>query len=487
MNKQDMKIAIIGAGPLGIAAGHELLKQGFKNFSIFEKEQKPGGTWHMQTYPGLACDVWAHSYTYSYAPNPNWSASFVNQPEIEAYIQQCASEFGLNDYIHLNRRIISAHWLDSFCWQLTFDDQQSENFDVVINAMGSQHTPLFPNLKNADAFAGESWHSTHWRHDIDLQGKRVIVIGSAAAAVQIVPEIAPKVAHLTVIQRTANWIVPRNQRIYPAWQKSLFKRFPAAMRLLRNIQGLMMNFVHQAAIMDSKRMTLFENMGKKFIAKAIDDPSLQTKLIPDSRYACKRPLVSDDFYPALNRDNVELVHAGAEEITATGLITSDGRAINGDIIIYCTGYKVMDFDRIEVKGLNNKVLAAQMAEAPQAYKGIAAPNFPNYFFGAGPNALVLSVSYFKSIESNVHCIVNLLAEMCTQNVRAIDVNINNHKGYNDWIVDNCKRFSWGSGTCHNYYTNAAGHSPFLYPDDYQSFLAMRSDCGLDKFVTIAKT
>lgn len=485
MNKpQDFNVAIIGAGPLGIAAGRELLRQGFKNFTIFEKEIAAGGTWHMHSYPGLACDVWAHSYTYSYAPNLDWTANFVNRPEIEAYLQRCAQEFGLTPHLRFNTCITKAHSLDNGQWKLQDADGNESVFDAVINAMGNQHTPIIPELKGMASFKGQSWHSTNWNHDEDLSGKRVTVIGSAASAVQIVPELATSVEHLTVLQRSPNWILPRNKKIYSSFTRRLIKRVPAVARLLRAGQAFLMSFMHEAALMGSKRMGSFEKMGIQYIEKVITDPALRKALTPDNRFGCKRPLVSDDFYPALIRENVTLIPSAAAQVTETGVITADGQTIECDVIIFCTGYRVLDFDRIHVVGRDQKVLAEEMGKAPEAFKGIAVPGFPNYFMGMGPNALVLSVSYFKSAEANIACIVNLLAEMREQGVRAIDVKDDLHRSYNDWVSENCAKFSWGSGGCHNYYTNAAGHSPFLFPADYKTFLQTRSDCGLHEFEAI---
>jgi cyclohexanone monooxygenase len=481
-SKADMNIAIIGAGPLGIAAGRELLQQGFTRFTVFEKEKAAGGTWHMQTYPGLACDVWAHSYNYSFAPNPDWSASFVSQPEIEAYLQQCARDFGVQPHIRFNTRVLAAELQPDGQWQLTLDDGTVETFDAVINAMGNQHTPVMPSLPGMDSFAGPSWHSANYNHAVDLRGKRVTVIGSAAAAIQIVPEVAKVAGQLTILQRSPNWIVPRNNRRYPAWVRRMFRRFPFTLRALQRVQDVLMGFVHKAFLLDENRRGLFEKMGKQFIEKSIKDPALRQAVTPDSLYGCKRPLVSDDFYPTLNRDNVRLVTSAAASVEPDAVVTVDGERIPSDVIIYCTGYRVMDFDRIRVIGKDGKSLADEMAQGPFAYKGILVPGFPNYFLGMGPNAVVLSVSYFKSVELNVACIVNLLSEMCARGVKAVDVKQDLHRAYNAWIVQQCRQFAWGSGTCHNYYMNEAGHTPFLYPGDFNSFRTMRADCGLDQFV-----
>jgi cation diffusion facilitator CzcD-associated flavoprotein CzcO len=486
MKKSDKRIAVIGAGPMGLATARELRLKGFTQFTVFEKESAAGGTWHIQNYPGLACDVWAHSYTYSYAPNPNWSAVFVNQPEIEAYLQQCARDFGVESHIRFNTGVMSAELQDDGRWKLELSDGTSDVFDAVINAMGNQYTPIFPKLKGMDRFQGDSWHSARYNHAVDLTGKRVTVIGSAAAAIQIVPSIAPVVGHLTILQRSPNWIVPRNNRLYSKFKKKLFNRMPFVLKVLRAIQGRLMNFVHGAVIMDSRRMKMFEDMGRKFIAKAIDDPALQKAVTPNHRYGCKRPLVSDDFYPALNRKNVTLVTEAAAELTEDAVITTEGKVIPSDVIIYCTGYKVMDFDRFPVAGVNGKSFADCMQQAPMAYKGIAVPGFPNYFLGMGPNSMVLSVSYFKSAEANAQCIVQLLSDMCENDVKAVDAKPELYRSYNDWVVKSCKQFSWGSGTCHNYYMDEQGRTPFLYPEDYKHFMKMRADMSLAQFQQIKK-
>ncbi len=478
----QMRIAIIGAGPLGIAAGRELLEKGFSEFTIFEKAAKAGGTWHQHSYPGLACDVWAHSYTFSSAPNPDWTASFVAQPEIEAYLQRCAKNFGLESHMKFNCKIVRAEYQAGKGWLLSNEQGEQFEFDAIINAMGNQHTPVMPDIPGIDDFAGESWHSTNWRHDVDLSGKRVVVVGSAASAVQIVPEVAKIAEHLTVLQRTPNSILPRGRRIYKPWQSWVFRTFPFAMRAVRALQTKMMGFMHQAAMLGHKRMDMFEGMAVDHIKKVVKDKSLHEALTPKSRFGCKRPLVSDDFYPALNRDNVTLIPVGATEVKPEGIVTSEGKLIEADVIVYCTGYKVLDYDRIEVVGDEGQILAEVMAVTPQAYKGILAPGFPNYFMGMGPNAMVLSVTYFSSAETNVAMIVRLLAELRSAGKRTLEVNDKLHASYNDWVMDECRNFSWGAASCTSYYQTPTGASPFLFPGDYKSFKKNRESTQLDEFV-----
>lgn len=480
-SEQTMRIAIIGAGPAGIAAGKELLEKGFYDFTIFDALDAPGGTWRLHSYPGLACDVWAHSYSFSYAPNPDWSESFVGFSEIQAYLARCAREFGLETHLMLNTRITSAHYQRDGSWLLTTEKGDSDRFDVVINAMGNQHTPLYPDVPGMDSFEGESWHGTRWNHDVNLRGKRVVVVGSAASAIQIVPEVAKVAGHLTVLQRSANWIMPRRKKAYSTLQRSLFRRFPFLVMLLRKWQGLLMGQVEYAVTVGHNRQTQFENMVKNFIRKSVDDPALHDVLIPDTPYGCKRGLVSDDFYPALNRDNVSLVAAGLQEVTPTGIVTSDGDTIAADIIIYCTGYRIQDFDRIDVVGESGQSLGDVMADDPRSHKGIAVPDFPNYFFAVGPNGVVLNVSYFLSVEQNVATIVRLLGEMRRSGKKTMSVKRDVFEQYNAWMADRFERFSWGASTCNSYYRNAAGHAPFLFPGNFREYQEIQKQSSLSDY------
>jgi cation diffusion facilitator CzcD-associated flavoprotein CzcO len=476
-----LRIAIIGAGPAGLAAGHELLAQGFRDFTIYEATDAVGGTWHIHTYPGLACDVWAHSYTFSYRPNPDWSASFVEQPEIEAYLQTCATEFGLDPHIRLDTRIAKIHYQGEGHWRLESEAGESFEADVVINAMGNQHTPLYPDVPGMEDFRGESFHATRWNHDVELAGKRIAVVGSAASAVQIVPEVAKVAGHLTVLQRSANWIMPRGRKPYSASRRAWFRRWPALIRLTQRFQLFLMGFVQPAVTLGNPRMKDFEKRVKKFLKRTVPDEELRRILTPDTHYGCKRGLVSDDFYPTLMRDNVELVPEALARVRPEGLTTSSGRQIDVDVILYCTGYRILDFDRIEVLGEDGRSLAKQMEEAPEAHKGIAAPGFPNYFFAVGPNGLVLNVPYFKTVEQNVRTIVARLVAMQAAGACAIAVKPVAHRVYNDWLATQFPLYSWGHASCQSYYRTASGRAPFLFPGDFETFARLQDEGGLHEY------
>ena len=482
MDRSSLRIAVIGAGPSGIATGHELLKKGFSEFTLFEKAAKPGGTWHAHTYPGLACDVWAHSYTFSYAPNPDWSASFAEQPEIEAYLQRCATQFGLDPHIRTNTHIASIRFQeDTSEWILESEKGERFTFDVVISAMGNQHTPLYPSAPGMDCFEGESWHGTQWNHDVKLDGKRVVIVGSAASAVQIVPEVAKVAGHLSVLQRTPNWIMPRGRKLYSKAKQAWFRRFPPYLQMTQRGQRFLMGMVHDAATLGHKRMSDFEKRGMKYIQKVIPEGPLRDALTPDTRFGCKRGLVSDDFYPALLRDNVELIHSALAEVTPTGIVTTDGRVLDADVIIYCTGYRILDYDRFQVIGRNGLSMTEEMGDSPQAHKGIAKPGFPNYFFAVGPNGLVLNVPYFITVERNVSSIVALLEQKQQADAKTLEVKEALHHDYNAWMDTQFELYSWGNASCTSYYRNAAGRAPFLFPGNFKTYEKLHEDSGLHEF------
>ena len=480
-NQSNTRVAIIGAGPGGIAAAYELKKQGFTEFTIFDALDAPGGTWRLHSYPGLACDVWAHSYTFTYAPNPNWSASFVGYAEIQAYLQRCCLEFGLDPHLKLNTYIQSAHYQAGGIWQLISKTGDTYEFDAVINAMGNQHTPLYPNVEGMDSFEGESFHGTRWNHDVNLKGKRVAIVGSAASAVQIVPEVAEIALHLTVLQRSANWIMPRGKKEYTEAQRRRWQRFPFILKLIRKWQSLLMGQVEHAVTLGHSRMGQFENVVKKFIDDSVEDAETRKALLPDSRYGCKRGLVSDGFYPTLNKEHVELIPSGLERVTPSGLVTQNGREVEVDVIIYCTGYRILDYDRIDIVGTDGINLGDAMADNPQAYKGIAVPNFPNYFMAVGPNGLVLNVSYFITVEQNVQTIVRLLGDFSQSGSKAMSLRPELNQQYNDNLVEKFVKFSWGASDCNSYYRNASGHAPFLFPGNFKNWQKLHADSGLHEY------
>lgn len=482
---RSTRVVVIGTGPSGIAAGRELLHEGFDEIVIFEKADEVGGTWHLNTYPGLACDVKAHAYTFSYRPNPDWSASFVNQPEIKAYLQTCVDEFGLAPYIRLNSEVSAARYQPSGEWLVTLASGEEHTCDVVINAMGNQHTNIFPDVPGIDSFAGESWHSMKWNHEVDITGKRVVVVGSAAAAVQLVPEVAKQAGSLKVLQRSPNWILPRGSKPYRERTRRLMRALPFLTRGLRGFHASIMRLATGSMKLGHKTQAAVEDRVRKHINESVKDEALRELVTPRGHFGCKRPLVSDFWFPALQRENVELVASGLAEVTPTGVVTEDGRRFDADIIVYATGYKVMDFERIDVTGLDGKNLGETLGRAPEAFKSIAVPGFPNYFFAFGPNGANAAMSFFASVEANIRAILKILKAKEAAGAKAVHPREDLTEAYNDWIVQEREAFAWGVEACDSYYRTETGHTPFLFPGDVKTFLRQRDEIGLHEFETVA--
>jgi len=286
---------------------------------------------------------------------------------------------------------------------------------------------------------------------------------------------------LYVLQRSANWILPRGCKEFSPQTRALFRNLPITMRAYRLFLDTIMNFSHGASQLGHKIMDRVEGMGRKHLEEAVPDTALREALTPTQHFGCQRPLVSDGFYPALMRENVTLIPAAAQAVTQTGLVSADGQTIDVDVIVYCTGYKVLDFERIDVTGLHGQSLSERMSEAPEAFKGIAVPGFPNYFLGVGPNGVLLSASFFAAAESNVSAIVRLLKEKEAAGAKTIVVKEDQHRAYNDWIASEREKYSWGAPDCSSYYHTPSGHTPFLFPGDFKTFDRHRKEAGLHEF------
>lgn len=478
--KANLRIAIIGAGPSGLAAGHELIRKGFHNFQIFDKCGAVGGTWHNHTYPGLSCDVKAAGYTFSYGPNPDWQYTYASQREIETYLQRCAIDFGLMPHLRLNTEVVSTRYRADGTWKICTRAGDSYYVDVVLNAMGPLHTAAYPNISGRDSFEGASWHSTHWNHDVELNGKRIAVVGAAAAAIQIVPEVAKEASHVYVVQRTPSWIIPRGKKPLSPLYRALAK-----VRLLRKLLRwghlLTLRATYKSFMEDSGLQKRAMEISKQHLRNSVKNPELLKALEPKLAFGCNRPLTSDNYYPALQRDNVTLVASGASEIQPGSIIVEDGRTLDVDIIIYCTGYKVMDFDRIETIGPDGVCMGEKLRAEPEAYNGIAVPGFPNYFHVVGPNASLSSTSYMDAAEAGAKIIVRLLEQKQALGARTISVKPAAHKRHNDWIREARKAYSWALESCSSYYRSANGATPFLFPGNFKTYVKQHAAVGIEDF------
>jgi cation diffusion facilitator CzcD-associated flavoprotein CzcO/acetyl esterase/lipase/NAD(P)-dependent dehydrogenase (short-subunit alcohol dehydrogenase family) len=463
-----LNVLVIGAGFSGVCAAIRLAQNGIGNFAVFDKCDGIGGTWWLNTYPGAACDVPSHFYCYSFEMNPDWSRQFASQSEIQKYIARCAEKYGVRDRIHLGREITSiAFNEETALWVVCFADGSERRARFVINGSGGLHQPKIPDFKGRALFKGPQMHTARWNHGFDPAGKRIAVIGSAASAIQVVPQLAKTAAQVTLFQRTPNYIAPRDDFDYSQQDQEDFRANPAKMDAMRRELFLDRDTrLYPIIINRTIRHIAAQNI-KTFMRSKVEDGDLQERLMPDYEVGCKRILISDDFLPALNRDNVRLVTESIDRMTSDGISTSSGEDIGFDAIIYATGFDIEGHvHSLGVTGPGGVTLEQVWKDRTDAYKSVMIPAFPNYFMVTGPNAGVGTTSVVYLIEQSVDWIVEMIKT-----------------GGRDRLIsvkpDACARFSndiqarlgdtvWASG-CDSWYIAANGRIETLFPGNAQDF------------------
>lgn len=422
-----MKVIVIGAGFGGVATAIELLSHGFSDIVILEAADEIGGTWHYNNYPGAACDVPSHLYSYSYAQRPEWSRFCSPQGEILAYLRKTAADFGVSPLVITGAAVVSCTWDEDDCqWTVVSQEAGGETTkrraDAVVVATGQLNQPALPRFPGQDQFAGHSFHSARWDHDYDLAGKRVAVIGTGASAVQFVPEIAPVVEKLVVFQRTGNWFLPRKNHFYPASAIRLFQRVPALRLVFRFVLYLIMELI-TAMIRHPKTIGQLGRLWSTlFMRGQIPDPELRRKLWPNYTFGCKRVLFSSYFLPALSRENVEVVTEAVTEMTPQGPRTADGRTHEVDCVIYGTGFKTNDFMfPMEITGVGGRSLRDAWAGGAHAHLGMTVPGFPSLFILYGPNTNTSGGSIIFFLEAQVGYLRQALALARRRGARAVEV------------------------------------------------------------------
>jgi cation diffusion facilitator CzcD-associated flavoprotein CzcO len=462
---------IIGAGFAGICLGKRLLDAGISGFRIVDKAEKPGGTWYWNRYPGAACDVLSHFYCFSFEPNPDWSRKYSPWYEIQAYAEHCVDRHGLRPHIEHGREVAESRFDDgSELWVVRFTDGSHLTARHVIDGSGGLHVPLIPPFEGAGSFEGESWHSSQWREDVDLAGKRIAVIGSAASAVQIVPEIAKTAAQVHLFQRTANWVIPRHDRAYRGWEKWIFRHLPPVNRLYRLYLFLRYEWLAYPIVRtgrDNLARRWAMRQFRKHLERSVPDPALRGKLTPDFPIGCKRVLLSDDFLSTLTRDNVSLVTSGIDRIVPAGIRTRDGAEHAADVIVYATGFDTQGHhleDR--VVGPGGHSLREAWAEAPIAYEGCMVAGFPNYYLVTGPNTGVGSTSLIFMIEQSANMIVNCIQEAGRDGLIAPTAAA--MRAYDDEIQQALAGTVWAT-SCQSWYKRDDGRITVLYPYNGQTY------------------
>jgi len=470
-NKLPLDALIIGAGFAGICLGKRLLGAGISNFLICDKAARVGGTWHWNSYPGAACDVLSHFYCYSFEPNPDWTRKYSPWNEIQAYSEHCVHKYGLRPLIRLGKGIEQSRFNDKArLWEVTFEDGDQVQARHVIDGTGGLHVPLIPAIKGAESFEGESWHSSRWRHDVDLVDKRVAVIGSAASAVQIVPVIAESAAQVTLFQRTANYLIPRHDREYRGLEKWCFRYLPFYGKLYRLALFLRYEWLAYPIVKTSasniQRLWVMHQF-RNLLKKSVPNAALREKLTPDYPIGCKRILISDNFYTSLTRENVRLVTEGIQCIAPNGVMTVQGDEHEADVLVYATGFDTQGHHTEQrVVGPSGRSLSEAWSNAPIAYEGCMVAGFPNYHFVTGPNTGVGSTSMIFMIEQAANLIINCIRAAGKDGLIAPKDEA--MRAYDDDIQDSLAGTVWAT-SCSSWYKRDDGHITVLYPYNAQTF------------------
>jgi cation diffusion facilitator CzcD-associated flavoprotein CzcO len=481
------EVAILGAGFAGICMAIRMQQKGHRDFVIFEKADDLGGTWRDNTYPGCACDVPSHLYSLSFARNPHWSRTFASQREILDYLKKVAAKHRITESIQFGTAIVSLRWDETAQhWQLTAADGRTFTARVVISGMGGLHIPNEPELPGKDRFAGVAFHSSRWRHDVDLTGKRVAVIGTGASAIQIVPEIASQVRELRVFQRTPAWILPRHDQPTTPGSRLAMRFIPGLQWAHRLASYWKAEPIAYAFAFKPKAVGSGQKRARQFLQSQIKDPVLRDQLTPPYSLGCKRVLLSDTFYASLTLPHVDLITRKITHLDHDGIVTGNGQKWPADVIIYATGFKPFNpTHQVHIEGRDGRVLADDWADGPEAYKGVTVSGYPNLFMLMGPNSGLGHNSILVMIEAQVGYLLKCLAWLRKPGRRkpwllkpwwrgrpwqSIEVKAERQQDYNDWLHDQFKRSVWRSDNaspsfrpCTSWYSTATGKNFSLWP------------------------
>ncbi|MFC0532306.1 flavin-containing monooxygenase [Phytohabitans kaempferiae] len=455
------RIAVIGAGFGGLGAAIRLRQRGHDDFVVLDRGSEVGGTWRDNTYPGCACDVPSHLYSFSFGLNPDWSRSFSGQAEIWAYLRRCAREHGIDQHLRLATEVHGAAW-DGGRWAIE-TSRGPLTADVLISAAGPLCEPVSPKLPGLETFTGEAFHSARWRHDYDLTGRRVAVVGTGASAIQFVPAIAPAVARLHLFQRTPPWVMPKADRPISRLERRAFRAVPGLQRLART--GVYWGREAQATgFLQPVVMRLGQRTARAHLRRQVPDPELRAKLTPHYRMGCKRILLSNDYYPALSRSNVELVTDGIAEVRPDAVVSADGTARPVDAIIFGTGFHVSDTPIAEqIRGRDGRTLAEAWEGSPKAHLGTTVAGFPNLFLLLGPGTGTGHTSVVFMIESQLAYVLDALRHLDRTGGAAIEPTAAAQRAFVSTLDRKMAGTVWQSGGCRSWYQDATGRVSAIWP------------------------
>jgi cation diffusion facilitator CzcD-associated flavoprotein CzcO len=468
---EHVRVAVIGSGFGGLGAAVRLRREGITDFVVLERAASVGGTWRDNSYPGCACDVPSHLYSFSFAPNPDWPRTFSGQEHIRAYLEHVTDTFGLRPHIRLNSEVRMMRWDGA---QLRWNIETSSgnlSADVVVSATGPLSDPKVPDIRGLDSFPGKVFHSARWDHDYDLRGKRVAMIGTGASAIQIVPSIQPEVGRLTLFQRTPAWVMPRMDRAIGGLERSLHRALPFTAQVRRGLLWGIRELQVQAFTKHPNQLGFVEKLARRNMYRAVKDPALRAKLTPGYRIGCKRILLSSEYYPALTRPNVDVVASGLSEVRGSTLVASDGTEAEADAIIFGTGFHVTDMPIAErVVGADGRTLAETWKGGMAALRGASAAGFPNWMTIIGPNTGLGNSSMILMIESQLNYMADYLRQLDALGGRAaLDARPAAVSLWNNRVQERMKRTVWNTGGCTSWYLDAAGRNTTIWPGTTSEF------------------
>lgn len=464
----EIDTLIVGAGFAGLGMGIRLRQAGLDNFLILEQSSGLGGTWHDNRYPGAACDIPSHLYSYSFENNPSWSRAYADQGEILAYLERCAEKYQVKPHIRYRRKVVAARYDDARGkWSVQTEDGRTYTARVLITACGGLSRPSVPKIAGLSSFQGPVFHTARWRNDVPLEGKRVAVIGTGASGIQVVPELAPRVQQLHVFQRTPGWIVPKTDKPISAPERARFAKFPWLQQLARLWLYLRQEMV-APTLTGFPRWFEFgrhlERQALRYLELSVADPVLRAKLTPSCRIGCKRILLSNDYYSALQRPNVSLVTSPIREITPACIQTQDGAEHAIDALILATGFQAADaMAPFTLRGRNGLELGEQWKNGAEAYLGTTVAGFPNFFMLYGPNTGLGHNSIVYMLESQIAYVVDAIRILHERSLKSVEVDKAVQDEFNSDLRGKLDRTVWHTGGCTSWYQTRTGKLTVMWP------------------------
>jgi cation diffusion facilitator CzcD-associated flavoprotein CzcO/acetyl esterase/lipase len=478
------EVLIIGGGFGGVGMAVNLKRAGVEDFLILECGDGVGGVWRDNTYPGAACDVPSHVYSFSFEPNPDWSRSFASQAEIHAYLRHCAQKYELAAHLRCHAEVGEASFDEAAgLWRVRLRDGAELAARILITATGQLSNPAMPRIEGLDSFRGPAFHSARWDHSVDLTGKRVAVIGTGASATQFVPAIAPKAGRLTVFQRSPGWIIPRPDKPYRTWQKALFRAAPWTMRLYRGL--IYTQYESRALAFTRAKWMLKVAAGMPFrrmLARQVPDPALRARLTPDYPIGCKRILLSSEYLPTFARPNVELVTEGIARVTPGGVETEDGKLHEADVIVYGTGFAATRFlAPMRILGRGGIDLNTAWSAGAASYLGVSVPGFPNFFMLYGPNTNLGHNSIIYMLESQFAHVLRCLRALRQAGAAQLEVEAAPYRAFNAGVQARLTQSAWAG--CRSWYLDEQGRNTVNWPGFSLTYrwLAKRSSLNAYRF------